>query len=227
MRIAPRQIDRLVARAIGAGSTTTSSFDLPHARYTVFVEYDHPDAVVSFALVDRGEGPVPSENAVGAQRPGDVSAPIVQQELKAGTYEFEISTLTSTCSWDVQVVLNTMLSWRRPPPAWRPTTAPPQSITIRTGDDPVFLLSQTGRYEADWTVGSTKSGHVMAPHSVDLRAAGGQVVNLGSSDGKRGHRSGCQFLGAGQWTVEMKADLEWEFVLAPVTGPTGGGARAF
>jgi hypothetical protein len=162
------QIERLVVRHTGCGSMATGSFSLPRARYTIFVEYDPPEAVRSFKLVHQKDGPVPNWNGMGAERVGDVLAPIVQHELPAGSYEVEIGTLSPKCSWDVQVVLNSMVSWRRPPPPWRPSVAPPDVVTVRSGDNPVFLLSQTGRYEAQWTVGSGRAGHAIAPHSLDL-----------------------------------------------------------
>jgi hypothetical protein len=221
------QIDRLVARQTGSGSTTTASFSLPRALYTVFVAYDPPESVKSFAVVRQQDGPVPNSNAVGVRRAGDVIAPLVQHELPAGSYHVEIGTLSRTCSWDVQVVLNKMLSWRRPPRAWKPSAAPPHVIRMRSDDDPTFLLTQTGRYEPSWTVGPDPRQHASHPYSVDLRAADGHTVHLGVATATGGRSVGFLFLGAGQWTVEMKTDFEWEFALTPVVGPTGGGARAF
>jgi hypothetical protein len=221
------QIDRLVARHTGHGSTTTPWFSLPHARYTVFVEYDPPEAIQSFDLHRQRRGLVPSLNATGAKRAGDVSAPLVQQELDAGKYRVAIRTLSATCSWDVQIVLNSMLAWRPAPRAWRASGAPPHVIVVRSGEDPRFLLSRTGRYEPQWTVGPSPSVHAAAPHALDLRAADGHAVHLGAATMGSGHSVGLLFLGAGQWTVEMSTQMEWEFRLAPVVGPAGGGAHAF
>jgi hypothetical protein len=221
------QIDRLVARHTSHGSATTPWFSLPHARYTLFVECDPPEAVQSLALHRRTSGPVPSLNAAGAERAGDVSAPLVQQQLNAGEYRVEIRTLSAACSWDVQVVLNSMLSWRPAPRAWRAPVPPPDVIVVRSGGDPGFLLSQTGRYEPEWTVGPSPPGYKFVPHSLDLRAADGHAVHLGAGTTTRGHRVGLVFVGAGRWTVEMTAPMEWEFRLTALVGPTGGGAHAF
>ncbi len=221
------QIDRLVARHTGQGSTTTPWFSLPHARYTVFVEYDPPEAVQSFVLYSQKSGQIPSLNAAGANRAGDVSAPVVQQELDAGKYRVVIRALSATCSWDVQVVLNSLLSWRPAPRAWRASVAPPDVIVVRSGDDPGFVLNRTGRYEPEWAVGPSSPRHAIHPHSLDLRAADGHAVHLGAATTGGGHRIGLVFLGAGQWTVEMTTQMGWEFRLTPVVGPTGGGAHAF
>jgi hypothetical protein len=227
MRIAPRQIDRLVRRETGNGSATTEPFRLPRGRYTVFVNYDPPEAVRSFGLVHLANGAIPNLNATGADRVGDTSAPIVQQELLAGRYRIDVGTDSPSCSWDVQVVLNSMLTWGRAPQAWRPSVAPPKPITVRSGENPVFLLARTGRYNADWTVGPGRSQHVTHPHSLVLRAADGHAVHLGAANGDRGYRRNPHFLGAGEWTVEMTTDVEWELLIAPVVGALGGGTHDF
>ncbi len=221
------QIDRLVMLKAGVGSMTTSPFRLPRARYTVFVRYDPSEAVRSFALVDERHHRIPDWSAIGADV-GDVAAPLVQHELHAGRYRVELDTSSPTCSWQVQVVLNSMLSWRSPPPAWRSSLPPPGTITVSSGQDPSFRVARTGPYDPSWTVGTDQVRHQIHLYSLDLRVADGHAVHLGAGTptGSYG-RTGLVFLGAGDWTVEMKTTVDWTFVLTPVLGPTGGGSQGF
>jgi hypothetical protein len=207
-------------------------FRLPRARYTVFNDCDPADAVESFAIVDQRGRRWPDWSAIPAPA-GDVKAPLVQEELPAGLYHIELGTTTPTCSWDVQVVLNYMLSWRPPPRAWQSGAQVPDVITVRSGDAPVLRVIQTGRYDGVWTVGDDvwKTGQgprpVIHAFSLDLRATDGHVVEMGGANATHGHRVNPFFLGAGEWTVEMITSDPWELMLSPVVGPTGGGARGF
>lgn len=150
----------------GVGSTATSPFRLPRARYTVFVRYDPSEAVRSFALVDQSDHRAPDWSSIGADV-GDVPAPLVQHELRAGRYRVELGTSSPTCSWQVQVVLNSMLSWRWPPRAWRSSLPPPETITVSGGQDPSFRLAQTGPYDPSWTVGTDQVRHRSRPDLVE------------------------------------------------------------
>jgi hypothetical protein len=182
-------------------------FRLPHPRYTVFNDYDPAEVVESFAIVDQRGRRRPDWAAVPAPV-GMVTAPLVHEELPAGTYHIEIGTTTPTCSWDVQVVLNSMMALRTAPAAWRSPSAVPEVITIRGGDAPVLRVTRTGRYEVvAWNIGEASVRPAIHPYALDLRAADGHV--------------------AGEWRVEMTTSVDWELVLSPVVGPTGGGARGF
>jgi len=221
-----RQVDRLVACERGAGTTSTVPFRLPRARYTVFNRYDPGEAVTSFAIVDEDGQRWPDWAAISAPV-GDVMAPLVQHELRAGVYHIEISTTMPTCSWQVQVVLNSMMALRRLPPEWRPSSAAPEVVRVRSGDPPILRVTQTGQYDAGWTVGEASVRPAFHPYSLELRAADGHVVQLGAASAMGDRRAGYVFLGAGQWTVEMITNVPWELVVTPVVGPTGGGARGF
>jgi hypothetical protein len=221
-----RQIDRLVARERGAGTAATVPFRLPRARYTVFNDYDPADAVNSFAIVDQRGRRWPDWAKIPAPV-GMVTAPLVQEELPAGVYHIEVGTMTPTCSWDVQVVLNSMMSLRIRPPEWRSSSAVPEVVRARSGNASVLRVTQTGRYDAAWTVGRPSVRPAIRPYSLALRAADGHVVELGGADATSDHRVGSAFLGAGEWTVEMTTSEPWELMLSPVVGPTGGGARGF
>jgi len=156
------QIDRLAMVKTGAGPTTTPSFSLPHARYTVFVDYDPPTAVTSFALLEDQGRALPDWSSIKADV-GVLKAPLVQHELPTGNYRLVIGTTTSTCAWMVQVVLNSMLSWQAPPRRWRPSSPPPEEILVRSGESPAFRVAQTGRYDVSWTVGEAQVGTPDSP----------------------------------------------------------------
>jgi hypothetical protein len=222
------QIDRLVMVKTGAGPTTTGTLRLPRGRYTVFVEYDPPTAVTSFALVDQQDRRLPDWSRVPVDI-GEVLAPLVQHELPSGNYRLDIGTGSPGCAWKVQVVLNSMLSWQAPPRPWRASTTPPAEITVRSGESPVFRVAQTGRYDLGWTVGGAQvDGHPIRPYWLDLRATDGHVIHLGGTTSPtRDERTGGAFLGAGEWTVEMKTTYEWQLLIKPVVGPLGGGTRGF
>ena len=217
------QIDRLVTVETGAGTTETPPFRLRHGRYTVFAWYDPPVAVRSLTVVDeRGHG-LPDCGAIPVA-PGEVVAPLVQHVLPTGMYHVEVETWTPICAWMVRVVLNSMLSWEAPPPAWRPSLPPPQTTGLQSGREPRFRLAQTGLYDIEltireWRSGAPWFGGSVNPYSLDLRASDGHVLHLGQST--------PLFLGAGEWTVEMKTSDAWHLGIVPVIGPTGGGARGF
>jgi hypothetical protein len=96
------QIDRLAVVKTGAGPTTTAPFRLPYARYSVFVNYDPPTAVNSFALVDDQGQRLPDWSTIPVDV-GEVSAPLVQYELRTGDYRLVIGTTTrpapGACRW--------------------------------------------------------------------------------------------------------------------------------
>jgi hypothetical protein len=166
---------------------------------------------------ERGQG-LPDWGAIPAA-PGEVVAPLVQHVLPMGIYHLEVETWTPSCSWMVQVVLNSMLSWEVPPRAWVPFLPPPKTIKVHSGQEPRFRLAQTGLFDIQLTIGDWRLGDPWFGGSLDLRATDGHVIHTGSSN--------PFFLGAGEWTVEMKTSSEWHLVIAPVIGPRGGGARAF
>jgi hypothetical protein len=225
------QIDRLATVETGAGTTATRPIRLPHGRYTVFASYDPAVEVRSLTLVDERGHALPDWAAIPAA-PGEVVAPLVQHVLPTGMYHLEVETRTPTCSWMVQVVLNSMLSWEAPPRAWVPLLPPPKTITVHSGEEPRFRLAETGLYDiqltiGDWRLGAPWFGGSLNPFSLDLRATDGHAIHIGQATESEGGSSNPLFLGAGEWTVEMKTGSEWHLVIAPVIGAHGGGSRAF
>ena len=226
------QIDRLVTVLTGAGTQTTPAFYLPHARYTVFPEADPERSARSFDLVDQhGQG----VHDDWTRFPPDVhglSVPLVQHELKAGNYRLTIETDVPGCAWQVQVVLNSMLSWEGPPRAWRPSQPPPLPITLRRGEDPAFRIARTGHYVFDFSLGGFDGQRGtfperFCPFNLSLRAADGHRLHLADGVENSTHWPSGAFLGAGQWAVEMETACEWALTIKPRIGPSGGGTRWF
>ena len=219
-------MDRLVARFIGHGSMISSAFRLPVGRYTVFVDYDPADAVHALALTDGAGRRWPDWNGLPA--PGLVTAPIVQELLPSGRYRIEIETSIAACSWDIQVVLNSMQAWAILPRPWKPLLPPPSRVTVSGAGSTTLRVERTGTYSIDWwLVGPGLEPGPRHPYALRLRAGDGHTVELGGGDERGDHRIGSAFLGAGAWEVEMTADTAWELTVSPIVGPTGGGAWGF
>ena len=159
-----------------------------------------------------------------------LTVPLVQHELKAGKYRLTIEA-SPTCAWRVQVVLNSMMSWEAPPRAWLPPGPPPISITLGNGASPVFQIAETGNYAMDLVVGGFTRGPPrpkrLCPFRLDLRAADGHSVHLATGESDSAGWPSWTFLGAGQWTVDMDTPCDWQLVVRPMVGPSGGGARWF
>jgi hypothetical protein len=226
------QIDRLVTVLTGAGTHTTRPFYLPHGRYTVFPTAEPERAARAFALLDQ------FGNGVGddwSRFPPDVmglSVPLVQHELNAGAYRLTIEATGPGCAWEVQVVLNSMLSWEAPPKAWRPSLPPPSPITVRHGGPQEFRIARTGHYMFAFSIGGFDGQpgtfpDRFCPFSLGLRAADGHRVHLGDGGETTARWPSGLFLGAGAWTAEMETDCDWELTIKPRVGPSGGGAHWF
>jgi len=67
----------------------------------------------------------------------------------------------------------------------------------------------------------------ICPFRLDLRAADGHPVHLASGKSDRAEWPSWKFLGAGQWAVDMDTGCDWQLVVRPMVGPSGGGARWF
>lgn len=214
----------------GAGTTLTAPFRLPHGRYTVYAFYDPEDAVRSFNFVDDEGHALPDWNS--GSIPVSFVAPLVQQVLPAGSYHLELETATGTCSWMVQVVLNSMLSWEAPPHACRSPLPPSDRIELTRSQARTFRIAQTGFYDirltvGDWEIGAPWFGNALQPYSLNLRAADGHTIHIGHATGSTGRSTSGAFLGTGGWVVEMDTSSDWHLVITPVIGPHGGGTRAF
>jgi hypothetical protein len=190
------------------------------------VRYEPGEAVRAFAIADEQGRRWPDWRGLPA--PGEVIAPLVQELLPAGIYRAQVETATPSCGWDIQVVLNSMQSWRAVPAAWQPLSSPPNAATVHSGGSQALLVEQTGEYRVDWWLGE-RAVHprVFHPYTLRLRAADGHGVELGAGGEKGGRRINPVFLSAGDWTVEMTANVPWELTVSPLVGPTGGGARGF
>jgi len=203
---------------------------LPHARYTVFMAYDPPEAVRSVSLIDRTGRGAPDWSSVPVAA-GEVIAPLVQHELRGGSYQLRVDAVAG-CAWMAQVVLNSMLSWEAPPRVWRPSQPPPQPINLRSGEPPEFRIARTGHYAFDLSVGGFYSDQHsfperFCPFSLGLRAADGHRIQLAEGGEASASWPSWRFLGAGAWHVVMETECEWRLVVRPLVGPSGGGARWF
>lgn len=226
------QIERLVTVLSGAGTQTTRPFYLPHARYTVFPRADPERAARAFALLDQDGNGVRDDWSRLPPNVMGLSVPLVQHPLKAGTYQLTIETTGPSCAWEMQVVLNSMLSWEAAPKAWRPSQPPPPPITLRRDELPEFRIVRTGHYMFDFSIDGFDgtpgtSRKRFCPYRLGLRAADGHRVHLGEGGENRASWPSGAFLGAGQWSVEMETDCDWELTIKPRVGPSGGGARWF
>jgi hypothetical protein len=224
------QIDRLVSLVTAIGSRTISPIDLPHGRYTLFMAYNPPAAAQSVSFIDRAGHGFPDWTSVPVTA-GEVIAPLVQEELKAGTYQLQVEA-TATCCWKAELVLNSMQSWAAPPPAWRRLLPPPQPILLGSSKSLDFRIEQIGTYATDFMIdGFTIGQHVphvmLCPFSLALRAADGHLVKLGAGTKHKASWPSGAFLGAGNWQVEIETKCEWELTLRPMLGPSGGGAHWF
>lgn len=246
-----KQLDQLLTKQTGVGSTTTPVFHLPDGRYTVFVDQDpgpnnsnlpaYPGPTPGAQSFVPGPPPTgcirslefvdDSNHGILAQAPA-TSVPLVQQELPAGRYHLVVRTLTSACNWQAQVVLNSLLYAEPAPPAWQSRTPPPASIVVRSGQSPSFHITQTGLYDPSWTVGGVppypSTPTSLCTYGLGLRAADGHIVQLGMGTSTSDQRSGGPlFLGTGDWTVEMKTSCAWQLTIKPLIGPNGGGVTGF
>ena len=225
------QIDRLVNVITATGTHTTPPFYLPHARYTVFPNAEPERSARSFALLDEAGGGVHDDWSRFPPHVAGLTVPLVQHELKAGNYRMTIEA-SPTCAWRVQVVLNSMTSWEAPPRSWRPPGPPPDPITLRSGASPVFQIAETGDYAMDLVVEGFNGRDLLpdriCPFRLDLRAADGHSVHLASGKSDRAEwPPSWKFLGAGQWAIDMDTGCDWQLVVRPMIGPSGGGARWF
>ncbi len=225
------QIDRRVSLLTGMGSGSSSVY-LPHARYTLFMHYDPPSAVQSVNLIDRSGRGFPDWTSIPATA-GEVIAPVVQEELTAGTYQLQIEA-TATCCWQAQLVLNSMLSWEAPPSAFRRTPSLRKPIMLGSGKSPDFRTEETGTYAMLLRLGdfaphiaAQRMPEAMCPFRLGLRAGDNHRLDLARGAEHEANWPSFVFLGARDWRVQMETDCEWELTVTPMVGPSGGGAYWF
>jgi hypothetical protein len=221
------QIDRLVSVLTGAGERTIDNLSLTHGRYTIFVREDPEGGIASFQMSDDAGFQVDDD-----WKWRGIGAPLVQTEVPKGTYRLTIAARFPSVSWEIQVVLNSMLSWAAAPKPWRPTRPPPAPIQLSESTTARFQIARTGHYGMEFSIGDFKPDQPVFPREfgrfkLSLRANDGHTIRLAEGAGNTASWPTGAFLGAGDWTVEMESDCDWQLVIKPMVGPSGGGARGF
>lgn len=221
-------IDRLVTVESGMGSQVIDARRLPHGRYTIFINFDPADGGETFE-VSRDPGNATEHDL---RRWGSPAVPLVQTELPKGTYRFAVRVRSAGVCWQMQLVLNAMMSWATPPKPWRPRLAPPSLINLTNATEQRFQISQTGHYKMLLRVDGFQADQKtfpteFCPFNLGLRAADGHRVHLADGGGNTARWPDMAFLGAGDWTIEMMTKCEWQLVIRPMLGWAGGGARWF
>ncbi|TME46344.1 MAG: hypothetical protein E6I56_07335 [Chloroflexi bacterium] len=243
-----RQLDINYATTSGIGSTTGASVTLPHGRYTFFTYADPPNCLQSVALLDHQGKPVGDD---ATQRVATVPASFpsgfptttanslsmqmvptfVQQELQSGVYRLKVSAGSVGCAWEVEQILNSVLSNETPPKPIVPPSAPDVNVFLdNSSADLHFRIPTAGMYEVRWSVTPC------AKYSGDLIRSNGGTVHLGDGTAAAmppGSFVGPQtsdtpaFLGAGDWTAHMATMCFWQLQVTPQRGPNGGGTQGF
>lgn len=215
-----QQLDVNYATTTGVGSMTASALELPHGRYTFVSHADPPNRVKSVALLDqRGNAVV------------DDGLTMVQQELSSGSYRLKVSTAETGCAWDVEQILNYMLSNEVPLKPLTPTKVPTVDVSLgNLSTDLHFQIPVAGIYHVNWMV--TPCDH----YSGDLIRSGGGSEHLGDGVaaaappggfiGPMG-RDAPTFLGAGNWTAKVATKCFWQFEVTPWVGSLGGATQGF
>jgi hypothetical protein len=243
-----RKLDINYATTTGVGSTLGAALSLPHGRYTFFTYADPPNCLQSVALLDHGEKPVADDGSlrigmVPASLPPGVPTTtansltmqmvptLVQKELQSGSYRIKVTTRSSGCAWEVEQILNYILSSEAPPPAAVPPSAPDVNVSLNNSStDLHFRIPTAGLYEVRWSVTPCDrySGEIIrsdggTDHLGDGTAAAappGSLLGPQSSDTPA-------FLGAGDWTTGMATRCFWQLQVSPVRGSLGGGTQGF
>jgi hypothetical protein len=233
-----QQLDINYATTTGVGSMTASPLALPHGRYTFFSYSDPPNCVKSVALLDHHGSAVVDDGSQRGQILGSrgmVAAQMVptmvQQELSSGSYRLKVSTNGSGCAWDVEQILNYMLSNEAPLKPLVPTKAPNVDASLgNSSPDLHFQIPVAGIYHVIWNVTPCDR------YSGDLVRTGGGAEHLG--DGVAAQvppggfvgplgQDGPTFLGAGDWTAKVATTCFWQIGIRPWVGNLGGGTQGF
>ena len=104
---------------------------------------------------------------------------------------------------------------------------------LGSGRSPNFRIEQTGTYTTDFMIDGFRGQHgvrhmkPICSFQLALQAANGHVIPLAAGTGQKTTWPTSPFLGAGDWQVEMETQCEWELVIRPMVGPSGGGAYWF
>jgi hypothetical protein len=236
-----KQLDINYATTTSVGSMTGAPLKLPHGRYTFFSDADPPGCVQSVALLDHSGNAVADD---AAQRRAALNPPpgvqvvanqqgiptMVQQELPSGSYRLRVTTSGAGCAWQVQQILNYILSNEPPLKPARQPAAPTLDVTLgNLSTDLHFRIVTAGTYHVRWSITPC------APYSGDL-VRDRNVEHLGDGNGVSlppGQFMGPQtsdapmFLGAGDWTAKVTTSCFWRIEVRPWLGSTGGGGQGF
>ncbi len=236
-----QKLDTNYATTNGVGSVTEPPRNLPHGRYTFFSSADPASCVTSVALLNQ-EGHAVADDA--AQRaaalqpppggPGNVQVSVnlqmlptmVQQELPSGAYRLKVTTRGSGCAWQVQQILNYMLSNEAPLKLAILPSAPALHVELgNSSTDLTFHVDAPGLYKVDWSVTPCDR------YSGDLIRRDGGTLHLmalapGGFVGPQ-VSSMPTFLAAGDWTAQVTTRCFWRIEVTPLIGPNGGGAQGF
>jgi hypothetical protein len=232
-----QQLDVNYITTTGVGSITATPLALPHGRYTFFSYADPPDCVKSIALLDQhGNSVVDDASHRGAAGPpgaviSQMVPTMVQQELSSGSYRLKITATASSCAWDVEQILNYMLSNEAPLKPLVPTKAPGVDVSLgNSSADRSFQIPVAGIYHVKWFVTPCDR------YSGDLVRTGGGSEHLGDGVaaavppggfvGPLG-QDGPTFLGAGDWTAKVTTKCFWQIQVSPWIGSLGGGTQGF
>jgi hypothetical protein len=235
-----RQLDTNYATTTGVGSDTGTPVKLPHGRYTFFSYADPPNCVTRVALVNHDGTPVADDAsqraAMANPPPGGPPASqqmmptMVQQELPAGAYRLKVASSGAGCAWQVEQVLNYILSNEVPPQAAVPPSAPSLSVTLgNSSTDLHFHVEVAGIYHVRWSVTPCDrySGDLLRTGSLEHLGDGtAQSIPPGSFVGPQTSDAPI-FLGAGDWTARVSTHCFWQIAVSPWRGSLGGGTQGF
>jgi hypothetical protein len=233
-----QQLDVNYATTTGVGSVTATPLALPHGRYTFFSHADPPNCVKGVVLLDHRGNAVVDDGPERAQILGSPDVVVtqmvptmVQQELSSGSYRLKVSTAGTGCAWDVEQILNYVLSNEAPLKPLIPTKAPNVAVSLgNSSTDLQFQIPVPGIYHVIWSV--TPCDH----YSGDLVRGRAGSEHLGDGTGAAAPPGGFigpmsqdspAFLGAGDWTAKVVTRCFWQIEVTPWIGSLGGGTQGF
>src|SRR5437588_8044849 len=228
-----RQLDINFATPSGIGSMTTAPVKLPHGRYTFFSSADPPTCVTSVVLLDHG-GHLVADDTAGrsgalSQAPGappDVKVTVnlqmvptmVQQELPSGSYRLKVTASGAGCAWQVEEILNYMLSNETPLTPMVLPSAPVLDVLLgNTSTDRHFHVDAPGIYKVDWNVTpcDTYSGDLVRSDGGTIHLGDGRGVSVQPGGGFVGPQGTSMptFLGSGDWTARVSTRCFWQIAI--------------
>jgi len=237
-----KQLDINYATTTGVGSMTGGPLKLPHGRYTVFSSSDPPECVQSVALLNQAGTAVAddaSQRAALLHPPAGVltavaqqgtTPTLVQQELPSGSYHLKVTTSGAGCAWEVQQILNYILSSDPPLKPVAAVVAPPLDITLgNLNPDLHFHVDKAGIYHVRWSITPCDrySGSLVRDGNVEHLGDGVAVSKPPGSFMGPQTSDAPMFLGAGDWTARVTTSCFWRIDVTPWRGSMGGGAQGF